>query len=181
MSGQVKCSPGHSGAGSGSWRGVVSLGTARTVGESAARYAARPGPRYETNSGICIPTSRRASASRRRRPSEPDAHGYLRPRTVVDCRGAGAHAWQACWGQPLRSSNLLSSATSDQAIHQAGHAFGPARKPRSLICSLIHSSHIGTKCPEVQAHASAGHRGCGRPLEAPVLSDQLPAGAVTMG
>ena len=37
---------------------------------------------------------------------------------------AGQHCWKACWGQPLRSSNLLSSATSDQAIHQAGHAFG---------------------------------------------------------
>ena len=24
---------------------------------------------------------------------------------------AGQHCWKACWGQPLRSSNLLSSAT----------------------------------------------------------------------
>ena len=31
----------------------------------------------------------------------------------------GQHCWKACWGQPLRSSNLLSSATSDQAIHQS--------------------------------------------------------------
>jgi hypothetical protein len=37
---------------------------------------------------------------------------------------AGQHCWKACWGQPLRSSNLLSSATSDQAIHNPGHAFG---------------------------------------------------------
>jgi len=38
------------------------------------------------------------------------------------------HCWKACWGQPLRSSNLLSSATCDQAICQASHAFGLARK-----------------------------------------------------
>ena len=58
---------------------------------------------------------------------------------------AGQHCWKACWGQPLRSSNLLSSATSDQAIHQAG--YGPVRL-RSLICSLIHSTYIGTKYPK---------------------------------
>jgi hypothetical protein len=46
-------------------------------------------------------------------------HGRWRP-----LANAGAHCWKACWGQPLRSSNLLSSATSDQAIRQAGHAFG---------------------------------------------------------
>jgi hypothetical protein len=57
----------------------------------------------------------------------------------------GQHCWKACWGQPLRSSNLLSSATSDQAIHQAGH--GPVRM-RSLICSLIHSTYIGIKPPK---------------------------------
>jgi hypothetical protein len=38
-------------------------------------------------------------------------------RTPVNAR---QHCWKACWGQPLRSSNLLSSATSDQAIHEAG-------------------------------------------------------------
>jgi len=47
--------------------------------------------------------------------------GRGRPRPAVN---AGAHTWKACWGQPLASSNLASSATSDQAIHQAGHVFG---------------------------------------------------------
>jgi hypothetical protein len=42
-------------------------------------------------------------------------------RTLVN---AGQHCWKACWGQPLRSSNLLSSATSDQALHNPGHASG---------------------------------------------------------
>ena len=46
-------------------------------------------------------------------------HGRSRP-----AANAGMHTWKACWGQPLASSNLASSATSDQAIHQAGHAFG---------------------------------------------------------
>src|SRR5215471_15409086 len=63
-------------------------------------------------------------------------------RTLVN---AGQHCWKACWGQPLRSSNLLSSATSDQPIHQGGH--GPVRL-RSLICSPIHSTHIGIKHPK---------------------------------
>jgi hypothetical protein len=80
---------------------------------------------------------------------------------------AGQHCWKACWGQPLASSNLLSSATSDQAIHQAGH--GPLRL-RSLICSLIHSTHIGIKRPKTQAHASGCCRGCGRPLDIPAPS-----------
>jgi hypothetical protein len=34
--------------------------------------------------------------------------GRERWRTPVN---AGQHCWKACWGQPLRSSNLLSSAT----------------------------------------------------------------------
>jgi len=55
------------------------------------------------------------------------------------------HCWKACWGQPLRSSNLLSSATPDQPIHPAGH--GHVRLC-SLICSLIHSTHIGPKRPK---------------------------------
>jgi hypothetical protein len=56
----------------------------------------------------------------------------------------------------------------------------PARL-RSLICSLIHSMHIGIKRPKVQAHASECYRSCCRPLGVPSLSDQLAAVAVTMG
>ena len=48
---------------------------------------------------------------------------------------AGQHCWKACWGQPLRSSNLLSSATSDQTIHQAGH--GPVSCAVSFVVSFI--------------------------------------------
>ena len=75
-------------------------------------------------------------------PSVTVSPGHGRWRTPVN---AGQHCWKACWGQPLRSSNLLSSATSDQAIHQAGHE--PVR-PRSLICGLFHSAHIGIKRPK---------------------------------
>src|SRR5262249_11778674 len=46
--------------------------------------------------------------------------GPGRWRTPVN---TGQHCWKACWGQPLASSNLASSATSDQAIH----------KPRSCV------------------------------------------------
>jgi hypothetical protein len=92
-----------------------------------------------------------------------------------------AQTWKACWGQPLRSSNLLSSATSDQAIHHAIMSTVRPGKLRSLICSLIHSTHIDIKRPKVQAYASECYRGCGRPLGVSALSDQFAARAVTMG
>jgi hypothetical protein len=61
----------------------------------------------------------------------------------------GQHCWKACWGQPLRSSNLLSSATSDQAIHKPRSCVWPGlARLRSLICSLIHYTYIGIKCPK---------------------------------
>ena len=101
----------------------------------------------------------------RQDPSVTVSAGRGRWRTPVN---AGQHCWKACWGQPLASSNLASSATSDQAIHQAGH--GPVRL-RSLICSLIHSTHIGVKRPKMQAHASECYRGCRRPLGVSALSD----------
>ena len=46
---------------------------------------------------------------------------------------AGQHCWKACWGQPLRSSNLLSSATltrenNDRRCRQTG-----VSKPAGLI------------------------------------------------
>jgi hypothetical protein len=95
---------------------------------------------------------------------------------------AGAHTWKACWVQALASSNLASSATSDQAIHKPRSCVRPGlARLHSLICSLIYSTHIGIKRPKVQAHASECYRGCGRPLGVPALSDQLAAVAVTMG
>ena len=54
-------------------------------------------------------------------------------------------------------------------------------KLRSLICSLIYSTHIAIKRPKLQAHASERYRGCGHPLGVSALSDQLAARAVTMG
>ena len=95
---------------------------------------------------------------------------------------ARAHTWKACWGQPLRSSNLLSSAASDQAIHEPRSCvrLGLVRL-RSLICSLIHSTHMCIKRPKVQAHASECYRGCDRPWGVSALSDQLAAVAATMG
>src|SRR5215471_4815007 len=104
-------------------------------------------------------------------------HGRSRPAVNGE-----AHCWKACWGQPLASSNLASSATSDQAIHKPRSCvrLGLARL-RSLVCSLIHSAHIGIKRPKVQAHASECYRGCGRPLGVSALSDQLAGGAVTIG
>src|SRR5215467_5138108 len=69
---------------------------------------------------------------------------------------AETHTWKACWGQPLASSNLASSATSDQAMN----------KPRSCawtalagLRSLILSTYIGLKHPINQAHASDCYRG----------------------
>jgi hypothetical protein len=69
-----------------------------------------------------------------------------RGRTPVN---TGQHCWKACWGQPLASSNFASSATSDQAIHNPMPCvrLGLARL-RSLMCSLIHSTHIGIKRPK---------------------------------
>jgi len=54
---------------------------------------------------------------------------------------------------------------------------GPVRL-RSLICSLIHSTHIGIKPPRVQAHASGCCRGCGRPPPA-TRNNRTPA-AITV-
>jgi hypothetical protein len=57
-------------------------------------------------------------------------------------------------GATFRSSNLLSSAISDQAIHKPRPCVRPRHaRLRSLICSLIHSTHIGIKLPK-----SAGAR-----------------------
>jgi hypothetical protein len=102
---------------------------------------------------------------------------------------AGQHCWKACWGQPLRSSNLLSSATSDQAIHQAGHAFGlgPQGCVVSFLVSFIYVYRYKslktafTVISLVRAHASGCCCGCGRSLDIPALSDQFAAVAVTMG
>jgi hypothetical protein len=102
---------------------------------------------------------------------------------------AEAHTWKACWGQPLRSSNLLSSATSDQAIHQAGHAFGlgPQGCVVSFLVSFIYVYRYKslktafTVISLVQAHASGCCCGCGRSLDIPALSGQFAAVAVTMG
>src|SRR5262249_17159317 len=104
-------------------------------------------------------------------------HGRARP-----AMNAGAHTWKACWVQALAGSNPASSATSDQAIHKPRSCVRPGlARLRSLICSLIHSTHTGIKCPKAQPHASECYRGCGRPLGVSALSDQLAAGAVTMG
>jgi hypothetical protein len=43
------------------------------------------------------------------------ARGLWRP--LVN---AGAHCWKACWGQPLKSSNLLSSAKPDLTLWGPG-------------------------------------------------------------
>jgi hypothetical protein len=67
----------------------------------------------------------------------------------------GQHCWKACWVQALASSNLASSATSDQAIHKPRSCIRPGlARLRSLICSLIHYTHICIKRPIAQAHAS---------------------------
>jgi hypothetical protein len=66
-------------------------------------------------------------------------------RTAADAGERRPTLLESVLGQPLRSSNLLSSATPDQPIHPAGH--GHVRLC-SLICSLIHSTHIGIKCPK---------------------------------
>ena len=118
--------------------------------------------------GVCRDTSR----------AHIPGHGLSR--TVVNAEVT--HTWKACWGQPLASSNRASSATSDQAIHKPRSCVRPGlARLRSLIRSLIHSTHIGIKRPRVQAHASECYRGCGCPLGVSALSDQLAAGAVTMG
>ncbi len=71
---------------------------------------------------------RRAASrpARRRQPSLISSLIHPRPAPFTDGRvwriragrgrrrpsvNAGQHCWKACWGQPLRSSNLLSSAT----------------------------------------------------------------------
>jgi len=91
---------------------------------------------------------------------------------------AGQHCWKACWGQPLASSNLASSATSDQAIHELRSCVRAAlARLRSLIRSLIHSTYIGIKRPKGVGARFWVPRPCSRPLDVPVLGDLLGAGA----
>src|SRR5690348_15323135 len=64
--------------------------------------------------------------------------GHERSRPVVN---AEAHTWKACWGQPLRSSNLLSSATltRETPIGSAGRlAF---RRSLFSVLSVEHRLH----------------------------------------
>jgi hypothetical protein len=68
---------------------------------------------------FCLIRLRPAPFTGGRRGGVRAGHGLWR--TVVS---AGQHYWKACWGQPLASSNLASSAISDQAIHKVGQAFG---------------------------------------------------------
>jgi hypothetical protein len=113
-------------------------------------------------------------------PFTRDRSGHVRAghgRWWTSVNGA-QHCWKACWGQPLASSNLASSATSDQAIHKTRSCVRPGL---ARLRSLIHSTHIGIKRPKMQVHASERYRGCGRPLGVPALSDQLAAVAVMMG
>jgi hypothetical protein len=113
------------------------------------------------------------------RPTGTVIPGHGRARPGVNARRTPG---KGCWEQTLASSNLASSATPDQAIHKPRSCvrFGLVRL-RSLICRLIHSTHIGIKRPKVQVHASECYRGCWRPLSVPALSDQVAAVAVTMG
>ena len=96
----------------------------------------------------------------RDRPSRVRA-GHGRRWTSVN---GGQHCWKACWGQPLASSNLASSATSDQAIHQAGHPLWLLLRgctvsfPVSFFViyryKWVNTSHPGTV---ITAMASATH------------------------
>ena len=88
------------------------------------------------------------------------------------------HCWKACWGQPLAGSNPASSATSDQAIHQPTSCVRAAlARLRSLIRSLLHSTHISIKRPKGVGARFWVPRPCSRPLDVPVLDDLLGAGA----
>jgi hypothetical protein len=100
-------------------------------------------------------------------------------RTLVN---AGQHCWKACWGQPLASSNLASSATSDQAIH----------KPRSYVrLGLARAAQSHLQSHSFYAYRYKTYQGCRRtllsaiavvaPIGRTALSDQLAARAVTIG
>jgi hypothetical protein len=54
--------------------------------------------------------------------------------TINDAAHDDPRCWKACWGQPLRSSNLLSSATSDQA-GQTCTRYAGAASATSACCS----------------------------------------------
>src|SRR5690606_24266562 len=46
-----------------------------------------------------------------------------------------AHAWKACWGQPLKGSNPLSSAPPDQAARGPGAPSAPGPRRASVSVS----------------------------------------------
>ena len=80
-------------------------------------------------------------------------------RTVVN---AGQHRWKACWGQPLASSNLASSATltrenTDRRCQQAA-----ASRPAGLIC-WSQFERPASLTPGFAATVLPGHGWDGRP------------------
>src|ERR1700729_562677 len=63
-----------------------------------------------------------------------------------------AHAWKACWGQPLKSSNLLSSASLTRhydALLGACH-----RDSSCLVSMLVHQKDFSS--PLTSGYSAAG-------------------------
>ena len=85
--------------------------------------------------------------------------GHGRWRTVVN---AGQHCWKACWGQPLRSSNLLSSATL--TCNNTGECLLPSGLMVSsgLINGLI-SPAVDPAAAHICRRGGPGQRQHGRP------------------
>jgi hypothetical protein len=109
-------------------------------------WAAGVGPCMGSVLGSFTPVRHRSPAS--------TPIGLRSSRTVADAGERGPTLLESVLGATLRSSNLLSSATSDQAICQTGHAFGFGLQGCVVsFCSLVHSTHIGIKRPKMQAHA----------------------------
>jgi len=94
----------------------------------------------------------------RQRPRNRETAGHGPWRPPAD---DGQHCWKACWGQPLKSSNLLSSAILTSAYVPEHVLAAWARTARSLILSLIRhgSAHHARVVSAGQAHCSCRGRG----------------------
>src|SRR5215469_9822210 len=83
--------------------------------------------------------------------------GHGRSRTGAD---AGAHTWKACWGQPLGSSNLASSATlaCGNAIIQRSETVSTSRLVSVCLISWLNSELQSGGLPGFAVTVVRGHR-----------------------
>jgi hypothetical protein len=128
--------PGGS-SGGGRWRAPGCRCRGGSPGRRA-RAASRPARRRQPSLISSLIHPRPAPFTDGRHESVRAGHGRWRPPV-----NAGQHCWKACWGQPLASSNLASSATltCDDAL-RPGSPAAPSPERMSHFLSQLSPGHM---------------------------------------